>query len=84
MSVMSGFRSSGTGGWAGWAQQTSRQQQEYAAQAAAPAPPSPTEMDADEARAEYLRALKVYDYQTSPSIIPVQASGMTSFNVRGA
>lgn len=84
MSVMSGFRSSGTGGWAGWASQTSRQQQEYAAQAAAPAPPTPVEMDADEARAEYRRMLKVLDYQTSPSIIPIQASGVTSFNVRGA
>ena len=85
MSVMSGFRSSGgTGGWAGWAQQTGSQQQQYANQAAQPPAPTPVEMDADEARAEYRRMLKVMDYQTSPSIIPVQASGMTSFNVRGA
>lgn len=84
MSVMSGFRSSNNNGLASWASGYTQQQQQYAAQAAAPPPASPTELDAEQARAEYLRALKVYDYQTSPSIIPMQASGMTSFNVPGA
>ena len=84
MSVMSGFRSSNDNGLASWASGYTQQQQQYAAQAAAPDPASPTELDAEEARAEYRRMLKVLDYQTSPSIIPMQASGMTSFNVRGA
>lgn len=84
MSVMSGFRSSNNNGLASWASGYTQQQQQYAAQAAAPDPASPTELDAEEARAEYRRMLKVLDYQTSPSIIPMQASGVTSFNVRGA
>lgn len=81
MSVMSGFR--GSGGWAGWGQQNQAQRQQIAAQAAMPPPPTPLEQDEEEARAEYRRMLKVLDYQTSPSIIPMQVSGVASTNVPG-